>query len=335
MIKKTLTGGLRLQNPLWLAPLAGVTTPPLREFFSFLGAGLVHTEMVSCNGLVRNNKKTEGMLQILPSEAPVVLQLFGSEEGVAAQSAEEALRINPSFAALGVNMACPMPKVTKRGAGSAMMDTPDKAFKMVQALNIFERPIWVKIRRLPSGDKAETLRFIEGLLRAGAQNICIHGRTPAQRYEGRADREIVALAAKIFPGFISASGDVYQIEDIQEYLSMGCVGVMLARGALANPYLFPRALAALGYVVAEDLLNPTPVQQLARLTSLGERARMLSGSRLAVVLLKRLMGGMLKGIHGAADLRRRAGSAIDLDELLGCFAEGIRPLEYNGQDRNR
>ncbi|MDR2136741.1 MAG: tRNA-dihydrouridine synthase family protein [Synergistaceae bacterium] len=319
-----MIGGLELDNELWLAPLAGVTTPPVREFFSRLGAGLTHTEMVSCMGLLRGNRKTQGMLRILPGEGPVILQLFSGDADTLVRGAQAALescpRCSASFAALGINMACPMPKVTKRGAGAALMERPEAAFEMVRGLKRLGFPVWVKTRRMP--DAGETLRFVEGLVEAGSDNVCIHGRTPAQRYEGRADRTTVVAAARRFPGKISASGDISGVEDVQECLNSGCVGVMLARGALANPYLFPLALGTLGYPIPDDLRNPTPEQRFRKLRDLSERSREVSGLSATLVLLKRLMGGMFKGVPGVAELRRRAGSATDVDELLRFFAEG-------------
>ncbi|MDR1379518.1 MAG: tRNA-dihydrouridine synthase family protein [Synergistaceae bacterium] len=326
--KNKRIGGLELDNALWLAPLAGVTTPPVREFFSRLGAGLTHTEMVSCMGLLRDNRKTQGMLRLLSGEGPVVLQLFSGDADTMVRGAQVALECCSqsstslaSFAALGINMACPMPKVTKRGAGAALMGRPEVAFEMVRSLKRLELPVWVKIRR--TSDEEETLRFVEGLVDAGSENVCVHGRTPAQRYEGRADRIIVAAASCRFPGKISASGDVSHVEDVKEYLDMGCVGVMLARGALANPYLFPLTLRALGRQVPDELWNPTPEQRFQRLRSLSERSQEVSGLSATLVLLKRLMAGMFKGVPGAAELRRRAGSATRLDELLSFLAEGV------------
>jgi tRNA-dihydrouridine synthase len=326
------TGGLKLANPIWLAPLAGVTTPPIRAFFSRLGAGLTHTEMVSCAGLVRGNRKTEGMLRLLPGESPVVLQLFAGDAASMREGAETALStsdrlassecVSARFAALGINMACPMPKVTKRGAGAALMNAPGVAFGMVRGLKELGLPVWVKTRKAPSGDETDTLRFVENLLSAGADNVCIHGRTPAQRYEGRADKSVVCAAARRFPGKISASGDVYTTEDVREYLNGGCSGVMPARGALANPCLFPLALRALGYDVPEEQLNPTFEDRLQLLRALGESSREINGPRLTVVLLKRLLAGALKGTKNAAELRRRAGLTTDLDELLNILGPG-------------
>lgn len=324
----SLVGGLTLSNPLCLAPLAGVTSAPMREFFSRLGAALTHTEMVSCAGLVRANRKTSNMLEVLAGEGPVVLQLFGGDADAMARGAEVALEHNrrrgdPAFAGLGINMACPMPKVTRRGAGAALMQNASEAFEMTRRLKRLGLPVWVKIRRASEGGEEDTILFVEGLIEAGADNVCIHGRTAAQRYEGRADREIVAKAARCFPGKIAASGDVRTPEDVREYLDAGCVVVMLARGALANPWLFPESLRALGFAVSEELLDPSPELRGAELCRLGERARELCGARQAVVLLKRLMGGILKGMNGAAELRRRAGCATDLEELLEVFRLGM------------
>jgi tRNA-dihydrouridine synthase len=313
---KIEVGGLKLDNELWLAPLAGVTIPPVRAFFALLGAGLTHTEMVSCMGLIRGNRKTENMLRLLPGEGPVVLQLFAGDADTMTQGAETALtatlRFGPlRFAALGINMACPMPKVTKRGAGAALMGT-ETAFAMVRGLKRLGLPVWVKTRRM--SDDKETLRFVEGILEAGADNVCIHGRTTAQRYEGRADRSIAGSAAARFPGKISASGDVYTAEDAEEYLNLGCVGVMLARGALAHPYLFPFALRTRGCLVSEVL--PTRERRLEQLWNLGERICGISGPKTALVLIKRLMAGMFKGMPGTSELRREAGLASSFSDLM-------------------
>jgi tRNA-dihydrouridine synthase len=282
--------------------------------------------MVSCMGLLRDNRKTQGMLRILPGEGPVVLQLFSGDADTMTRGAQAALECcsqSSAFAALGINMACPMPKVTKRGAGAALMGRPEVSFEMVRGLKRLGLPVWVKIRRMPDESEEKTLRFVEGLVDAGADNVCIHGRTPVQRYEGRADRTVVAAAARRFPGKIAASGDVSRVEDVKEYLDMGCVGVMLARGALANPYLFPLALGTLGRQVPDELRNPTPDQRFQRLRDLSERSREVSGLSATLVLLKRLMAGMFKGVPGAGELRRRAGSATHLDELLRLLADGI------------
>ena len=362
-----LIGGLDLKNPLCLAPLAGVTTLPVREFFSYLGAGVTHTEMISCAGLIRDNEKTFDMLKTSEHEAPLVVQLFAPNEKILLGGAEKILSLNlkattppaslrvsmapsapceggeghevargfslattppaslrsatspytgearckekkltsPPFAAFGINMACPMPKITKNFCGAALLKRPETAFNMTKNLKALKKfPVWVKIRKLEKD--SDTLNFIELLAKAGADNICIHGRTAAQRYEGQADKKILELAAKNFPGLISASGDVKTLSDIQEYFSFGCVAVMLARGAIANPFLFEEARG-----VSRDFN-----ERLEILINFAKRAEEISGEHKAIILMKRFAPPMLKFFQGSAEKRNLICTSTSLNEII-------------------
>ena len=290
--------------------MAGVTTIAMREFFALHGAGLTHTEMISCAGLVRDNAKTFDMLEISEHEGSVIVQLFGNDDGLVREGAEVILNRGMKFSGFGVNMACPMPKITRNGSGSALMKKPDIAAKMVKGLKTLGLPVWVKMRKFDS--ESETLGFVEMLAEAGADNVCIHGRTPAQRYEGTADRKIAADAAKRFPGLIAASGDVKTLADIEEYLAYGCVVVMLARGALGNPFMFEEYE---GRFRTQD-------ERIAELVNFAYRAREISGEHRAVVLMKRFAGSVLKFGHGLAELRNLAMQADNLSDLLDTLKHG-------------
>lgn len=305
-----LVGGIELKNNLCLAPMAGITTLPVREFFGRLGAGLTHTEMISCAGLIRDNAKTNDMLKVSLNEAPLVLQLFAPDDITIIAGGERALESGNKYAALGINMACPMPKITRGGSGAALLGKPDIASRMVRGLKSLGLPVWVKMRKL--NDDTDTLKFIDVLANAGADNVCIHGRTCAQRYEGTADRKIAALAAKRFPGLISASGDVRSVGDIQEYLSAGCVAVMLARGAVSNPFLFEEFRG----------VCRTHEEKLGELIEFARRAEEYSGEHRAVVMLKRFAGCMLRYTRGSAELRRLAGMSTSLAELIEILGRG-------------
>ena len=151
-------------SKICLAPLAGVTNLTVREFFTELGAELTHTEMISCEGLIRDNPKTLDMLKISDSEASLIIQLFAPNEDNLYRGAEKLLEIvnkHKNFYAIGVNMACPMPKITKNSCGSALLKKPETAFKMIKCLKNFNVPLWVKIRKLESEN--ETLNFVEML----------------------------------------------------------------------------------------------------------------------------------------------------------------------------
>lgn len=297
-------GGLELKNALCLAPMAGVTTLAMREFFALHGAGLTHTEMISCAGLVRDNAKTFDMLEISEHEERVIVQLFGNDDALVRDGGEVVMNRGVKFSAFGVNMACPMPKITRNGSGSALMKKPDVAARMVKGLKSLGLPVWVKMRKFESD--AETLGFVEVLAEAGADNVCIHGRTPAQRYEGVADRRVVAEAAERFPGLIAASGDVRTLADIEEYLGCGCVLVMLARGALGDPFMFEEYGGRFR----------TQEERIVELVEFGYRAREISGEHRAVVLMKRFAGSVLRFGHGSAELRNLAMQAERLDILL-------------------
>ena len=310
-------GGLELRTPLCLAPLAGVTVLPVREFFAAHGASLTHTEMISCAGLVRDNAKTFDMLTLSDREGVVVVQLFGNDDALIVQGAEVVLSRCARVSAFGVNMACPMPKITRNGSGSALMRKPDLAARIVKGLKGLGLPVWVKMRKFDNND--DTLRFIDGLADSGADNVCIHGRTPAQRYEGVADRKIVAEAAAKFAGLISASGDVKTPVDVDEYLECGCVAVMLARGIIANPFLFEECAG----------LAKTQEERLAELIAFAYRARELSGEHMAVVIMKRFAGSVLRFAHGSAELRQRAMLTKSLDDLLDTLKQGVKANEQS------
>ena len=289
---------------LALAPLAGVTTLPVREFFSQHGADLTHTEMISCAGLVRDNQKTFEMLKISELEAPLVVQLFAPDEKVLISGALKVRKACENFFAFGINMACPMPKITKNFCGAALLKRPDVAANMVRELKKLNFPVWVKIRKLEKEN--DTLSFIENLANSGADNICVHGRTAAQRYEGLADKNILKIAAKNFPDLISASGDVKTVEDISEYFSYGCVCVMLARGAIANPFLFEEYRG----------INRDFDERVEILINFAHRAKEIAGEHKALIAMKRFAGAVLKFSHGSAEKRNLACMSTSLEEII-------------------
>ncbi|HPC75348.1 MAG TPA: tRNA-dihydrouridine synthase family protein [Synergistales bacterium] len=313
-------GGVDVKNPVWLAPLAGITTPSVRLFFKSLGAGLAHTEMISCAGLAHGSRKTFSMLRRIEGEGPLVLQLFAPDETTLLEGARRSLGCS-SFEAISINMACPMPKVTRRGAGSSLLERPKTAAAMVRALTPLGLPVWAKIRKPPPASSMDTLSFSGMLLEAGASHVCIHGRTPAQKYEGRADKDAVVRSAKAFPGMIAASGDVFSIDDVLGLLKEGCSAVFVARGALKDPLLIPQTLHRCGFPAKERMLVLEVGPRVGLMISLGERMLQEEGEKAALVLLKRLLSGMFRGFNGASRFRRTLSAASDWQGMCGAFEE--------------
>lgn len=318
-------GGVEVNNPVWLAPLAGISYLSFRKFYKELGTALVHTEMISALGLCYKSRKTSDMLIGKDEESPVALQLFGSNAGDLKRGAELALETR-KFEAIEINMACPMPKVTKKGNGSALLSNPQTAAEIIQELKSFGLPVWAKIRR--HAKNADTLNFCETLLNAGCDLIFIHGRTQNQRYEGTADRKIVRLACEKFPRLIAASGDCYTPEDFEEYLNMGCVSVLAARGVFRDLCLIPKTLALLGAHIDEKYSAPSAETQAELICKLCDMIYANEGERHALVMAHRATGAVFKGLRGSAELRREVAFMRDWKEMKQAIMEWNEGLDF-------
>ena len=326
--KKLVIGGVETPNRIWLAPLAGVTTRPYRDFQRRAGAGLAHTEMISAIGAARENKKTLFMLGDKEEKGPTALQLFGPDADVMAEAAEVALRFG-SFCAIEINMACPMPKVTKRCGGASLLMNPGESARMVSALKAFGLPVWAKVRKTDGRvHPMTTENFCAELMERGADLLIVHGRTPAQRYDGEADKDAVISIAGKFPGKVVASGDFFVPEDAEHYLSGGCEAVVAARGVIRDAFLIPKTLGYLGSSAEKKFLNPTVSEQIEILTETCGMAQSIGDGRSTLLAARRLLFGMLRGVPGAALLRRKCVYCKDLEsfeKILADFHPGVMP----------
>ncbi len=329
---------------------------------------MAHTEMISATGLVRGSRKTGNMLEARRplllkdrffsegpageerenscddrDSVPLVVQLFAGDADTLVRAGEMILRSGARCDAFGINMACPMPKILKRGAGARLLEHPGIAAEMTKNLKRLGTPVWGKIRLAPSGYPLSTEDFCRLLLDAGADNICVHGRTPAQRYEGIADSGEVERIAGLFPGYISASGDVFSPEDAERYCRAGCVGVMAARGAIRDPFLIPAAVSALDDRNRKDAscVDPAPDCETRRdiLVRLGDETAEERGASVALVMVKRFAGGVFRGLRGAGEVRRSIACAADwrevrsvLETCASCFEYMERGVEMYGRE---
>lgn len=309
-------GGVPVNNPLWLAPMAGITFGSVRKFFRRSGAALVHTEMVSATGLCHKGRKTKELLFGDEEERPVVLQLFAPDADNLLAGAEVALSLR-RYEAIEVNMACPMPKVVKKGCGARLLADPAGAALMVARLKTLGVPVWSKIRVLPPADGHGAADFCETLFAAGADFIFVHGRTAAQRYEGAASRDAVETVAKRFPGLIGGTGDCYTPLDFADYLARGCASVLAARGFLRDALLIPKSLKALGAEVSDALLSPTVDEQAQILLELGQSIYNTEGESLALMIARRMLAALFKGFPGASQLRRAGALARSWRDMEG------------------
>ena len=242
--RKTLTiGNVVLDNPFILAPMAGVTDLPFRVLCHEQGAGLVCMEMVSAKAIYYRNKNTEALMEIEPGERPVSLQLFGSDPELMGEMARQ-IEERP-FDILDINMGCPVPKVVNNGEGSALMKNPELVRKIVTSVvKAVQKPVTVKIRRGFDERHVNAVEIAKIIEDCGAAAVAVHGRTREQYYAGHADWDIIRQVKEAVSIPVIGNGDVVSAQTAEQMFDQtGCDGIMVARGARGNPWIF-RELAA-------------------------------------------------------------------------------------------
>ena len=236
LVRPLKIGNVQLKNNLIMAPMAGYTDIAFRKICKQLGAGLTVTEMVSVRGLVHGSVKTKDLMALDPLETPSCVQLFGSAYEDFSLAAQK--NLIDGFDIIDINMGCPMPKIVKNGEGSALLSTPQKAADIVKALVALGKTVTVKVR-LGQKDKGNAVDFCLRMQGAGASAITLHGRTAVQLYSGLADWDSIAEVAAKMSIPVIGNGDIKSTQDaLSKLKTYSLSGIMLGRGALANPNIF-------------------------------------------------------------------------------------------------
>ena len=312
-------GKIKLDTPLALAPMAGITDLPFRLICRRLGCGMTVSEMVSAKGLLYKNVKTTEMLRIDAGERPTAIQLFGS---VPEELAEAARLVEASGAdIIDFNMGCPVPKIVNNGEGSALMKNPELAHAilvaMVQAVKI---PVTVKFRAGWDDAHRNAVEIAKAAEAAGVSAVAVHGRTRQQFYEGKADWQIIADVKKAVKVPVFGNGDIFTVADgLRLREETGCDGLMIGRGADGNPWLFRELAAALR---GEELPAAPTLEE--RLAQAAEHLAMLiayKGEHISVKEMRRHISAYLKGLPHAAEFRGRFHKVDTQEQFLELLAE--------------
>ena len=317
MLRSVLIGNVKIDFPVGLAPLAGISDKTFRSLCLEQGAGLVCTEMVSAKAIVYKNKNTHVLLERGENEHPCAVQLFGSDSDSIKKACEFIADI--PFDIVDFNMGCPVPKVVKNGEGSALMTDLKKAEAAVTSLvNSAGKPVTVKIRAGFDNqhiNAVEVARLIED---CGAAAVAVHGRTREQYYSGQADLDIIRRVKEAVSIPVFGNGDVCDGPSAKRMLDeTNCDGILIGRGAMGNPWVFSQ-IRDFFETGAESSL-PSQEDVFAMMIRHAEMLSQANGEYTAIRQMRTHAPCYLKGFKNASKLRSRINDIESLEDLRYLF----------------
>ena len=321
-------GNLTIDNPIFLAPMAGITDHPFRVLCRQMGAGVVYTEFVSSDGIGRENLKTMDLMRFTADERPIGIQIFGDDPETVGNSAKILNeKFNPDI--IDINYGCPVPKVTKRGAGSGAMKDLCKMDDITRAVvgAVPSKPVTVKMRAGWDDDSIISTEAGLRLEKIGVKAITLHPRTTKQQFSGRSNWKYIKDMKEAVSIPVIGNGDVVTADD---YMRMknetGCDAVMIGRGALGNPWIFKSIKDKLN---GSNFSHPTLSDRAEMCKIHFELLKQDKHEKLCVNLSKKHFAYYLKGFPGAADWRSKFVRSENINEIESHLDELVNDFALN------
>ncbi len=318
---KLKIGNVVLENNIILGPMAGVSDLPFRLLCREMGAGLVCMEMVSAKAITYKNRNTNMLMEIHEDEHPVSLQLFGSEPEIMAQ-AVDMIKDRP-FDILDVNMGCPVPKVVGNGEGSALMKNPKLIGEIVAALvKVSDRPVTVKIRKGFTESSVNAVECTLAAQEAGAAAVAVHGRTREQYYSGTADWSIIKAVKDALSIPVIGNGDVTDGPTAKRmFEETGCDGVMIARAAQGNPFLFREIKSY--FETGEACERPSREEIYNTIVRHADLQLKYKGEYIGIREMRKHVAWYTFGMPGSAKFRNQINHMSDMNSLKEVCAKFV------------
>ena len=318
---KLKIGNVTLENNVILAPMAGVTDLPYRVLCREQGCGLVCMEMVSAKAILYKNKNTKELLKVDDRERPVSLQLFGSDPKILSEIAA-GLEDGP-YDIFDINMGCPVPKIVKNGEGSALMKNPALVEQILSAMvKAVKKPVTVKIRKGFDDASVNAVEIAKVAESCGVTAVAVHGRTREQYYSGKADWAVIRQVKEAVKIPVIGNGDVFSPEDAKRMVDeTGCDGIMVARGAKGNPWIFREITEYLDTGVIPDRPSVEEVKEM--ILRHGRMMIEFKGEMAGMREMRKHVAWYTAGYPNSASLRNDINTVETLEELVALIGSRL------------